>query len=313
MCTGIPPETFLLTNEELDRWKQLDRGKSDRKYYLKGREIYTAYGPNPPRSSEILHLIDYKPNSPRTEQFVEDYSQRMISLIQRATQSIHVVEYLGKGSNKEPGYHLKSYERAHESIFEAIEKTLVSNSKLQYTRILALPREEYFQVSSPHVFVPKENEHRKFEAIKLLSLASFKHIYNCLKNHDDGRVKFCIALASRPVHFGIIKAEATKIVVTEYYRYDDPVHVLAPDIMFIEEFSSTGKSPLHGLCRRYEQEIERDLDTGLHLIQDTIHRDINLSYAKFEHENRERFSSQKMLDIMSKKKAYATMYDEGLT
>jgi len=312
MGTGIDPNTFLLNPAELKNWRQKKKGNVEKKLFLEGKDIYSPWGPIPRASHEIINLQDFKPGNSqdRIEGIAKLYTDKVISSIENSTQSISIVEYLGKGSLRNPGHHLKHYQEAHKDIFRAIEEKLALNDhpNLKYTRILALPREEFFKTPGPHNYQEKDQHEIRFEAIKLISSVSFKHIYHCLQKFDRDKVKFCIALASRPVHFGIYANKDSQCILTEYYRYGENVSILLPDILFIEMFENEGKSPLVQLCRRYENEIEKDLDTGLHLTRDNIDKDIKAVNDKIEKEDILSRYNQKMKEIMDEKINFAKNY-----
>lgn len=246
---GIPAATFLLNEKEIANWRHHKAPhENEKRYYLRATDLKATHTEE---SSRVILDLHYTPLDKHTrDEFAKKYVDAVRPYIKKATASIIISEFLGKGSFKDPGVILDGYQEAHKKLFREIEQQLKENPELEYNRVLRLPADRYYSLATPREKV--------IEAIQYCSVTGFAHLYRCLLKFEK-RVKFCVAPVTHFLSFGLLEGEV-KILVCEQFKYIhddgfDPKDIILPATLNIEEWESH-IHPLNEMWQLYHQEMK---------------------------------------------------------
>ena len=174
----FPAEKFLLSTEERRIYFEETGNKDTGKFFLEKSDFFTKWSSRL-NDLEEFHHLKYSTNlSPEEKDaFLKNYSLFFEKYFQRVEKILGVYEYIGKGRKTMPDY-LGIYEEAREKILMTIEEQLLKQSRISYTRYLALP-----YTTDPAEKNARESfEVAAQEALTLCSESVFAHIYRCLYN-----------------------------------------------------------------------------------------------------------------------------------
>lgn len=179
---------------------------------------------------------------------IDNYFLELKNIVEKANSKIAIYDYLGRSKNEILKVHdsfLKKQEEYFDKIYDHFD-----NSDISYTRILVLPID----------FSDSRNKEAVIEeAIKLLFLSTFEHIWKCFRSKNNKFELFVDSEASRLFSFGYIDDD----VILKEHDYYDENKIAHPDIVFIyRNFAPHQNTQLKKVNRRLSRSIDNLINQG---------------------------------------------------
>lgn len=269
------------------------------KDYLERSDIFTKHSPRTGYLQQFKHLgIAQDPLDVDIDKFVSEYKDALKDYIEEAKDRIWVYEILEKGRKHKSGQALKHYSKAHEKIFDLIEKQIQKSQKKSfYKRFLVLPYAPGKRLDATENVA---------QAIIECSLAVFEHMCRCIQLYPSKSKFYVIDKPSYVHHFGILDSE---YLVSEYYRYNSKGD-LVPNLLFVESVNNSEGDDMKQLLDIYERQFNKFTDTGIKLDRHIISKALDMASnkvmtdkMKYEIQADQDDDDDEMLNILSGKEA----------